>query len=89
MAGESGYTYQGKSFTVFKDGSKVGEWPSNSAESDSKSRKPSSSMKVTSETSVLVWEDDGLVRCYGWGYFDRDRDRVIPDTKAAPFCVKK
>jgi len=86
MCGESGYVYQGKSFVVYKDGEKIGEWPNNSPVSDSKNRKPANVAKVTINDYILVFEDDGVVRCYGWGF---NNGGISPDTRAAPFCVKK
>ncbi len=79
FAGESGYVLHGKTTVVYKNGEKVGDWPKGN-------RKPSST-KEAGTWAALLFEDDGIARCYYWS-----RNEETPDLQRAKnppiFCVK-
>ena len=90
FAGESGYVLHGKSTVVYRDGEKVGEWPSQQTAdtSSQKGRKPAAT--PAQSINVLTFEDDGNVRCYGWGLVGAvGMHKFATDSASGPFCVKK
>ena len=86
FAGESGYMLNGKKHIVFKDGKKVGNWLSDTKESQK--RNISSNSKVKPSRSTLYFEEDDLARCY---YFDASGhfDTNLHNKSKPIHCIRK
>ena len=62
FAGQSGYIKNGKTYIVYKDGEKVGEYPANLSVKET--RKPASSTQGYGGEVLLRFEEDEFARCY-------------------------
>lgn len=82
FGGSSGYVFEGKTYYIYKDGKELNETPMQNS-----GRSPASVGSTNkSQSMILYFTEDELVRCYYWDKKSRKRSRKKRDSNI--HCIK-